>query len=67
VISNDSYVRDNPQWSPDGMYLAYERQRSPNQLQLMLWSSQSATKNHSRLPAQHTGRFGTGLPTEKEC
>ena len=41
VISDD-YSRWYPQWSPDGMQLAYERRKlGTNERQLMVWSSQS--------------------------
>jgi Tol biopolymer transport system component/DNA-binding winged helix-turn-helix (wHTH) protein len=41
VISDD-YSRWFPRWSPDGKQLAYERRnRTTNERQLMLWSSQS--------------------------
>jgi len=41
VIADD-YSRWFPQWSPDGMQLAYERRnRRTNEKQLMVWSSHS--------------------------
>jgi Tol biopolymer transport system component/DNA-binding winged helix-turn-helix (wHTH) protein len=41
-LSADDFSRWSPQWSPDGMRLAYERRnRRTNERQLMVWSSQS--------------------------
>jgi Tol biopolymer transport system component/DNA-binding winged helix-turn-helix (wHTH) protein len=41
-ILADDYKRDIPQWSPDGMRLAYRREKySTGENQLMVWSSQS--------------------------
>ena len=41
-IVADDYVRDYPQWSPDGTRLAYQRVNdSTNENQVMVWSGQS--------------------------
>jgi Tol biopolymer transport system component len=41
-IVADNYIRENPQWSPDGTRLAYERYNiSTNEDQIMVWSGQS--------------------------
>ncbi len=46
-IIDDEYRRDNPQWSPDGMRLAYARWKQPtDDAQILVWSSQS----HSEEP-----------------
>ena len=46
-IIDDEYRRDNPQWSPDGMRLAYSRWKQPtDDAQILVWSSQS----HSEEP-----------------
>ena len=37
-IITDEYVRDSPQWSPDGAHLAYQREK-PGEYQLMMWSA----------------------------
>jgi Tol biopolymer transport system component/DNA-binding winged helix-turn-helix (wHTH) protein len=42
LIGDDGYSRWFPQWSPDGMQLAYERRnRRTNERQLVVWSSQN--------------------------
>jgi Tol biopolymer transport system component/DNA-binding winged helix-turn-helix (wHTH) protein len=42
IVADHSYFRDDPQWSPDGTYLAYLRQKpSTGESQLIKWSSQS--------------------------
>ena len=41
-IMDDEYMRDHPQWSPDGTRLAYRRgKRSTGEFQVSVWSSQS--------------------------
>jgi len=39
-IITDEYVRDAPQWSPDGTRLAYQREK-PGEHQLMVWSAEN--------------------------
>jgi Tol biopolymer transport system component/DNA-binding winged helix-turn-helix (wHTH) protein len=44
-IVADNYIRDYPQWSPDGTRLAYRRfNTSTSQNQIMVWSAQSHTE-----------------------
>jgi Tol biopolymer transport system component/DNA-binding winged helix-turn-helix (wHTH) protein len=48
-IVADDFMRDGPHWSPDGMRLAYTREKlSTGERQLMVWSSQS--HNEEPLP-----------------
>jgi Tol biopolymer transport system component len=45
IVVADDYLRDLPQWSPDGTQLAYYRKNlSTGTSQLMLWSSQSRSE-----------------------
>ena len=44
IVADDFYSRYYPQWSPDGAYLAYAREKPSGEGQLMLWSSQSRTE-----------------------
>jgi Tol biopolymer transport system component/DNA-binding winged helix-turn-helix (wHTH) protein len=39
-IIADEYVRESPQWSPDGARLAYQREK-PGERQLMIWSAEN--------------------------
>ena len=50
VIADDN-VRDYPQWSPDGMRLAYRRlNASTREYQIMVWSGQSHNEAPLKLP-----------------
>ena len=44
MVADDFYSRYYPQWSPDGAYLAYAREKPSGEGQLMLWSRQSRTE-----------------------
>jgi len=42
-IITDEYVRGSAQWSPDGKYLAYQREK-PDEHQLAIWSVENRTE-----------------------
>ena len=44
-VITDEYVREYPQWSPDGMQLAYMRYKpDTNESQIMVWSRESRSE-----------------------
>jgi Tol biopolymer transport system component len=66
----DEYSRWYPQWSPDGVRLAFQRRnRRTNERQLMVWSSQShekASLGSTRLPWDWSPDGKWLLSAEKE-
>lgn len=45
IFADDSYVRDDPHWSPDGARLAYDRAKSSTgEMQAVTWSTEGRTE-----------------------
>lgn len=59
----DSFLRDSPQWSPDGEHLVYERDRRDGDVgQLMLWSARTGQEEPlTSLAPPITGVFDWSL------
>jgi Tol biopolymer transport system component len=44
IFADDSYVRGDPHWSPDGARLAYEAKSSTGEMQAVTWSTEGRTE-----------------------
>jgi Tol biopolymer transport system component/DNA-binding winged helix-turn-helix (wHTH) protein len=53
VVADDSYWRQFPQWSPDGIRLAYTRYQQNGDNQIMLWSSYSRNEEPLTTPSRN--------------
>jgi len=55
-ITRDAYVEADPDWSPDGRYLAYVSDRAGTKsLSSDLWVYDTGTRNHRKLTIDSTG------------
>lgn len=57
IASDDSFIRDEPHWSPDGLRLAYVRLKtSTGEVQAVTWDSKTRSENIVT-ELRHTGMF----------